>query len=445
VLNGKTRLSSGSGSARSAPAAPKVLLVSVLPYLLGARLAIGLREVGFIVEAVCPERNPLRLLNAPPRHHRLGVLGPNSLGPWGARAAVSRAIRESEATIIIPCDDLAAAILYAVRRQGGDPVVVSRIEASLGSADAYDLLESKSAQMTLARALGLRIPKSWAVNDVASLRRGLREVGLPAFLKRDGTWAGQGVVRVRNEGEARNARDDFYQAHRLTACLRRVRTNGWRLALAGLRQAPAAMHLQEAVEGRPANHTVFCKDGEVLAAVSMLALEATAATGPASVLQRIENPEMADAASRLVSHLKVSGLLGFDFMISAAGDAYFLEINARATPACTLLTAGSTDLLGALFSARTARLPRRRSPLPTDIVAVFPNEVGRDEQSPYLRIAHHDVPADEPSLVAFGLRSVGRVAAELDRSAAPDNAQNEASRSGDVSFRRRGLVPDPTR
>jgi carbamoylphosphate synthase large subunit len=92
--------------------------------------------------------------------------------------------------------------------------------------------------MTLARALGLRIPKSWAVNDVASLRRGLAEVGLPAFLKRDGTWAGQGVARVRNEAEARQAYDDFGQAHRLTSCLRRIRTNGCRLALAGLREGP---------------------------------------------------------------------------------------------------------------------------------------------------------------------------------------------------------------
>jgi hypothetical protein len=404
-------------------------------------LAIGLREVGFMVEVVCPERHPLRLMNAPPRHHRLGLLGASSLGRWGARAAISRAIRESEATIIIPCDDLAIAILYAVRRQGDDPVVVSRIEASLGPADAYDLLESKSAQMTLARALGLRIPKSWAVNDVASLHRAFAEIGFPAFLKRDATWAGQGVVRVRNEDEGHQAYDDFCQAHRLVSCLRRVPTNGWRLALAGLRERPAPMHLQESVEGRPANHTVICKDGEVLGAVSMLALEATSATGPASVLQRIDNPELTDAALRFVSHLKVSGLLGFDFMISAAGKAYFLEINARATPACTLLTAGSTDLLGALFSATTGRPPRRRRPIPTEVVALFPNEIGRNEQSPYLRIAHHDIPADEPSLVAFGLRSVGRVAADLNLSS-HNNPQSQASRSGGMDHR--GLLPHPT-
>jgi hypothetical protein len=108
-------------------------------------------------------------------------------------------------------------------------------------------------------------------------------------------------------------------------------------------------------------------------------------------------------------------LLGFDFMLSSAGDAYFLEINARATPACTLQTAASADLLGALFRATTARPPQRRRAIPSNVVALFPNEIGRDEKSPYLRIAHHDVPADEPALVAFGLRSVGRVAEEFDR------------------------------
>jgi D-alanine-D-alanine ligase-like ATP-grasp enzyme len=437
VLNGSTYdPPPGFGSGRSVPGAPRVLLVSVLPYLMSARLAMGLREVGFIVEALCPERHPLRLLSTPPRHHPLGVLGPNSLGRWGARAAVSRAIRESEASVIVPCDDLALALVYAERRRSGDPLVISRIEASLGPADAYDVLKSKTAQITLARVLGLRVPKSRTVNDAASLQGALTEIGLPAFLKRDGTWAGQGVARVSTEEEMRKAGVDFRQAHRLMSCLRRVRINGWRIALAGLRPAPAAVQLQQAIEGRPANHAVCCKDGKVLAAVSMIALETTFTNGPASVLQRIDNAELTEAASRLVSHLKLSGLLGFDFMLSAAGEAYFLEINARATPASALHTTGSADLLGALFSATTERPARRRRPIPGNVVALFPNERGRDERSPYLRIAYHDVPADEPALVTFGLRSVGRVAEEFDRAQdtrRPDRAKMRSRRGAPYS------------
>src|SRR5262249_15955940 len=119
-----------------------------------------------------------------------------------------------------------------------------------------------------------------------------------------------------------------------------------------------------------------------------------------------DNPEMAAAADVLASELRLNGLVGFDFVVADSGEAYFLEINARATPAASLSVADSPDLLRVLFQTLTgsSRVPGRSGA--GDTISVFPDEMLRDESSLFLENSHHDIPTDEPGLVELGLQQV---------------------------------------
>ena len=47
--------------------------------------------------------------------------------------------------------------------------------------------------------------------------------------------------------------------------------------------------------------------------------------------------------------------------------------------------------------------PARTASYSNGLVALFPQELRRDASSPYLRLAHHDVPTYAPDLVAHVL------------------------------------------
>ena len=70
--------------------------------------------------------------------------------------------------------------------------------------------------------------------------------------------------------------------------------------LDGLYRNRPAISLQEYVVGRPANRAVVCHRGEVLAGLSVEALQTSDATGPATVIRVLDSPEMSDAAARML-------------------------------------------------------------------------------------------------------------------------------------------------
>ena len=391
----------------------KILLVSVLPYLFSARLVLGLEQVGATVAVVCPTRHPVHHLRHPPLRFPLGIAGANSWGPFGARRRVRTAIERFLPEAIVPCDDYAAQILHRIA--GSAPAsIMQLIENSLGQMAAYATLESKTAQVTLARRRNIRTPRFATIENRDSLREALSDVGLPAFMKRDDSWAGQGVRKISDSAGLDAAWRELSQQHSVMHALKNLRETGLRHGLAGIRRARPAIHLQAAIAGRPANRTVVCRRGEVIDGLSLVAVETSSENGPASVVRVTDNPEMAAAADVLTKELRLSGLVGFDFVAADSGEAYFLEINARATPAATLSVAGSPDLLGLLLRTMTLSSGAPARSIAGETIALFPDEMLRDEASPFLESAHHDIPNDEPGLVEFGLAQVRDKAPQAD-------------------------------
>jgi hypothetical protein len=139
----------------------------------------------------------------------------------------------------------------------------------------------------------------------------------------------------------------------------------------------------------------------VLAGISVAALQTQSPTGPATVVQVIDNEDMAAAATKLVRALGLTGLCGLDFVIDTdTNAAYLIELNPRATPICHLPLGAGRHLPLALYSRLVGKPAASIAPaIGNGVIAMFPAEWRRDPLSPYLRSSFHDVPWTEIGLV----------------------------------------------
>ena len=383
--------------------APKLLIVTTVHWPATTRLALVLARCGFVVGAVTPGRHGLRKLERLAArficHPHLGLV-----------RALGAAIERWAPDLVVPADDRALAALHRLHAQAlQEPRDASRIrtliEASLGDPRHFDLIEKKSELVALAKAEGLPVPETLVVRDLGELRRRLETAAFPLVLKVDGSWGGLGVRIVHSAPEAERA---FVEL---------ASRPGWprigKQILQHLNFAPLAdrvrgrtptVTLQAHVEGRPANRAVACWQGEVLAGVSVEVVQCNGATGPASVVHVIDQPQMNAATARLVRRLGLSGFCGVDFILDADGHAHLIELNARTTTTCYLALDAQSDMTGALYAQLARTSPRRLAPIRRDLIAFFPHELWRDPASRFLVDAYHDVPWEEPQLVAAYLR-----------------------------------------
>jgi hypothetical protein len=235
----------------------------------------------------------------------------------------------------------------------------------------------------------------------ADLERWAAQHGFPAVLKVDRSWGGLGVAIVRDPGQARAALQRALHPPLLPELSHLLLRRDPSHLLRRLADARAGVSIQAFVEGRPANRAVACWQGEVLAGISVVAMQTDTPTGPASVVRVIENTEMSEAARRMAGALGLSGMCGLDFVVDASsGAAWLIEINPRATPICHLPLGPGHDLPAALHARLTGE-PATASvaAIHGDVIAMFPGEWRRNPLSPYLRTAFHDVPWAETELV----------------------------------------------
>lgn len=382
---------------------PVILLTATLRWPIAARLAMAFAELGCRVEALGPRGHPVRHSGSVRRIHAHSVVGPLS----ALRAAIAAAAPD----LVIPCDDDAALLLRrlhgrAARAGAAGVALTALIERSLGAPEACELATQRARLLALAADAGVRVPDTTAIDALVELDAWLGAHPLPAVLKTDGSWGGQGVAIVHSRDEARRAFECLTARPSLAGALvHALLERDASLFARALRGPPRRVTVQTFVAGLPANRAVACWQGRVLAGTSVAALQTQHATGPATVVQVIDHPEMAEAAQRLVQRLGLSGLWGLDFVLDAAtGVAFLIEMNPRATPICHLHLGGGSDLPAALCTQLTG-LPALRpgAPIGRDVIALFPGEWRRDPASEHLAAAHHDVPWRDTALVRDGI------------------------------------------
>ena len=108
-----------------------ILLVTTMDWPFAAQLAGAFIAVGARVEALCSPGSMLSLSRHPQRLHRYQPLSPD--------ASLRRALAQSQADLVIPCDDLASEI-------------VQRVKGGQNFSDRHDFL-------TRAASVGARVRK----------------------------------------------------------------------------------------------------------------------------------------------------------------------------------------------------------------------------------------------------------------------------------------------
>jgi hypothetical protein len=368
---------------------PKILISTTVRWPSAARLAGALVENGCTVDALFSDNRPLAASRYPARRF--------SYRPLAPLQSLLRAIEDSQPDLIVACDDRAASHLH--RLHAAAPALRERIERSLGNPQSHAELTSRSGFVAAARRAGIDAPETVAVDDKTTFDFALRLIGLPAVLKADGSWGGDGVAIVNTIEEARAAWTRLaIPPSRLRQVVRAVRRRDAHHLLAAVRPVRPAVSLQRYIPGTPATSSFACWKGEVIAANHFDVLSTCGPAGPACVIKRVDDAAMEEAARRLAARFGLSGLHGLDYVRDAAGRPHLIEINPRATQTSHLAFGAGRDLCAAL-AARAGAHGLGRRPVPGRDVALFPQEWKRDRASRWLRAVHHDVPWDDPRLV----------------------------------------------
>ncbi|MFZ0277491.1 MAG: ATP-grasp domain-containing protein [Candidatus Sulfotelmatobacter sp.] len=348
---------------------------------------------------VCPKSHPARKTKAVRRIHIYRGLAPLT--------SFARAIAITQPDFIVSGDDLATQHLHRLhareKRNGKtESPMCALIERSLGAPESFPVVNARAAFMDIAHQEGLRVPPTRVIRNIHELRTWVARTGLPTVLKADGTSGGDGVRIAHTLAEA----ERFYKKLQAPPLLARAakralvdqdKTLVWPSIL---RRRPA-VNAQAFVAGREATSAAVCWKGAVLASLHFEVVNKASSRGHATVVRLIENAEMSAAADAMARRLKLSGLYGFDFMLEAeTGNAYLVEINPRSTQVGHLSLGPGRDIPAALYAALSGKAVKA-SPKITekDTIALFPQEWIRDAESPFLRLAYHDVPLEEPDLI----------------------------------------------
>jgi hypothetical protein len=346
------------------------------------------------IAAICGSGHPLLKTAATGSHFTYGAFAPLQ--------ALHHAICASGACVVVPCDERARAHLHLLHANTSDATVRRVIENSLGDPKSFPIVEDRTELIETARALGIAAPETLRVDTAAALESAIHQLGLPAVLKVDGTWGGLGVSLVRSLSQAQeifallSRRLSFGRAaKRLLIDRDPYHLRTW------FDHAEPRICVQSYQPGRPANSVSACLDGEILGTICAESLVLQRPYGASSVVRIIDNPQMAEAATKLARHLKLSGVFGLDFLIDeATGQAHLVEMNARATPLAHLAFGAGSDVIGGI--GHIAGLPAMADPVRVtdrDIVAYFPQAWHTAPASPWLAQGFHDVPWEDPGLV----------------------------------------------
>jgi len=378
---------------------PTVLLTNTNWWPVSAHVAIALQGAGIRVAAAYPRHgHPLAKTSAVSARFPYHATSPLE--------SLKRAILESRADWILPCDDRTVRHLHQLHASSiahgsaGKPIA-DLIERSLGSPEAFAAVSSRAALLRTAQAEGIPIPEMVEVPTVEDLRSLTELKPFPWVMKVDGSWGGLGVKVVRNREEAETCFHRMRAPLGILPMLKRLIVNrdpfwieAWRKP-----QLPG-ITVQSHIQGRPANCVVFCCKGRVLAGIAVEVVAAQGVMGPATVVRIVDGRDMLDAARSLAGRLNLSGFHGLDFMLEdTTGTVYLIELNPRCAMPCHLRLGSGRDLIGSLASELAGQPSAQPASVTSDTVAYFPQAWLSNPKSEVLRTGYHDVPWGEPKLL----------------------------------------------
>ena len=382
---------------------PKILLLALESNWQGAaRLPRALQEAGFVVGVAC--RAKAHVAHTRFRDHFF--LLPQKDHGGGLLAGIRTIVKAWPPDLILPLDDWAALYLARIHEHlasGENPdELAGLLRHSLGNPAGVYEAASKRRTLEIAHGLGLRVPASRPVEAVADVLEFSRTHGFPVVLKRSFDSGGNGVFICHSEAEVVTVMAWLQRKQTL-----RERLSLWREEFRGRKMerhwlpTDQSLTVSQFIPGQCAMVLAAAMGGRMLAALTAVKVQSFPdGNGPSSVVRFVRVEEMRRAAETLLRHWGLTGLIGFDFMLDAAGQAWLIECNPRPTPISHLGARAGEDLCAALRAGLAGSPMPPAAPENDLVVAHYPAESWRDPQSPYLTSAFHDVPVDDPGLVA---------------------------------------------
>lgn len=380
--------------------APRIMVVAGHLWPLAAQVAIELKVVGFEVAAVAPPKHFIRKVRA--------ISNCYTYSPRAPLRSVARAIKNWRPDFLVCVDDTGVKTLHRLHkrlsmavRNAKTGALVRLLEKSLGDPAAFQVTAQRSTFVALATAAGVRCPRTVTVSDEPALERELLSAKFPIVLKTDGTWSGAGVRIVSSPALALEA---FRHLVKPTSWLRIFKRSLVGMSLEPLidrlSQRGRSVDLQQYIAGRPAHCALVCSNGNILAAICVEVLEVMYKNGPATVVRVINSPEMIAAAATMIKRLGLAGFCGFDFVLDETNQAWLIELNPRAIPACHAIPGRHSDFLKTIFFQLSGKVaPQEPDPPPSGMITLFPQEWLRSRDSDYFWTCYHNVPWHEPEFI----------------------------------------------
>ena len=345
----------------------RVMIVSLSPlWKEPPRLARALAEHGAAVASLAIAGSLLDYSRFIARRYRLGDDSPTQNNELVA------AISAFAPDVLLPGDECSVRWLHAVYREAAvDASVKALIAESLGDPQWYGRTTDKLAMSRLAHELGIAQLETTALGCTEDAYAFVQRHGWPVVIKACRGFAGIGVHPCANLRELRQT-------------LHHIR-------------APSPQLIQRFVPGTTWMTAFVAHRGEVLGAlVAEKQRQHPALIGPSTIVRFAHDPAMLEVTHTLVHRLGYSGFGSVDFLRTQGRDPLFIEFNPRATPICHLGGKLGVDLARAFVHRRACDSAGLRN----ERVALFPQELQRDRSGAGLVGCWHDIPEDEPELIA---------------------------------------------
>jgi ATP-grasp domain len=378
----------------------RILVIATNKWPSIGQLVSALIKVGFEIAVVCPSGSPIK--------HIRNLNARYKYTSWQSLTSIKAAIADWSPFLLVCNDDVAIRELHRIYSQAcietdtPESSLIELIESSLGDCRSFPISRSKNQLISAAQELKILCPPTDVVNSYQDIDQ-LGRIVYPVLIKLDDSWGGLSVRLARNQRELLRGTLELSFPHNWHWSLKRLAAqviqhlpNRWRPRL------PQNINIQSYILGRPANRAVVCWNGRILAGISVEALETRSQFGPTTLARILDHAELAEAAEKIVASQKLSGFLGFDFILDHENRAWLLEMNPRATPTCHLRFK-APSLPSSLFLAVTGEQPNSDiREVSQDTIALFPNRVSQQSLHPYF----DDVPDEEPKFI-YACRRLG--------------------------------------
>jgi predicted ATP-grasp superfamily ATP-dependent carboligase len=257
--------------------------------------------------------------------------------------ALLAALASQRPDAALPSIDSSVEVLHANRDAVGQFTA-----PALGSFEAVEIALSKERTIEIARSLGVPVPRSTRVNDLAGLEAAVAETGLPCVLKPDRSW-----------------RPSAAGGERLSPIIVRDAEEARRVG-AGLVRGDAPVLVQEFAVGSRETIKLFRDRGRTLVKMAMLVERAWPPLGGSSVMRRTVSPpeDLLDNSERLVAEVGLEGYSELEFRRDANGRPLLMEINPRISQSVEVAVRAGVDFPRMQFEwARGGSIPDPPAPV----------------------------------------------------------------------------------